>query len=35
MAIEALMRALSLDGSPLPQRDLGDIAGSWISDPET
>jgi plasmid stability protein len=35
VVIETLMRALSLDGSPLPQRDLGDIAGSWITDPET
>ena len=35
VTIEALMRALSLDGSPLPQRDLDDIAGSWVTDPET
>ena len=35
VAIEALMRALALDGPPLPQRNLDDIAGSWIADPET
>jgi len=36
VAIEALMRALGLtDDTPLPQRDLGDVSGSWKRDAQT
>lgn len=34
VAIEALMRALGMTGTPVRHRDLGDVAGSWESDPE-
>ena len=32
--LEALQRALGLNGEPPPQRDLSDIVGSWQEDPE-
>jgi hypothetical protein len=35
VAIEALMRALGLQGEPRRQRDLSGIAGSWQPDPDT
>lgn len=35
VAIEAMIRALGLDGDRPPQRDLDDIAGSWVHDAET
>jgi hypothetical protein len=35
VAIEAMIRALGLDGDSAPQRDLGDIAGSWVADADT
>ena len=34
VAVAALERGLGLAGEPLKQRDLGDVAGSWRSDPE-
>ncbi|MEA3292037.1 MAG: hypothetical protein U9Q71_07035 [Pseudomonadota bacterium] len=35
VAIEALMRACSLAGQPLRQRDLSDVIGRWEEDSET
>lgn len=34
VAIEALTRGAGLGETPLRQRDLGDIAGTWQEDPE-
>ena len=34
VTIETLVRALGLDGDPVQQRDLSDVAGSWVEDPE-
>lgn len=34
VAIEALVRATGLGETPVRQRDLGDVAGSWQEDPE-
>ncbi len=34
IALEALIRGLSLDAVAVPQRDLSDIAGQWAEDPE-
>lgn len=34
VAIDGLKRALALDGEALPQRDLSDIAGTWVHDPK-
>jgi hypothetical protein len=34
VAIEALARGAGLGDRPRLRRDLGDIAGSWIDDPE-
>ena len=34
VTIEALVRALGLDGTPIRHRDLDDIAGSWVEDPQ-
>ena len=34
VAIEILIRGTGLSGTPVRQRDLGDIAGSWREDPE-
>jgi len=34
VAIEALGRALDLRGEPMRYRDLSDVAGSWVEDPE-
>jgi plasmid stability protein len=33
VALAALERALGVDAETTPQRDLSDIAGTWISDP--
>lgn len=33
VAIEALLRAFGLQGDQPPQRDLSDIAGTWVEDP--
>lgn len=33
VAVEALMRALGLEGEPIRHRDLGDVAGTWEADP--
>jgi hypothetical protein len=35
VAIEAMMRALGLQGEPTRQRDLSGVAGSWQPDPAT
>lgn len=35
VAIEALTRALALDGHHEVQRDLADVAGTWVEDPAT
>lgn len=34
VAIEALLSGLGLAGKPVKRRDLGDVAGTWINDPE-
>jgi len=34
VAIEALIRGAGLGATPLRQRDLSDIAGTWREDPE-
>lgn len=34
VAIEALTRGAGLGETPVRQRDLGDIAGTWQEDPE-
>ena len=34
VAIEALLKGVGLTGQPIRRRDLGDIAGTWIDDPE-
>lgn len=34
VVIEALLRALGVDGEAPVQRDLSDIVGTWQSDPE-
>lgn len=34
VAIETLLAGLGLSGEPIRRRDLRDIAGSWVSDPE-
>lgn len=34
VAIEALVRGAGLGESPIRQRDLSDIAGTWQEDPE-
>jgi hypothetical protein len=35
VTLEALLVGTGLAGQPIRHRDLSDIAGSWISDPET
>ncbi len=34
VALEALLQAFALRGEELKRRDLDDVAGSWIEDPE-
>jgi plasmid stability protein len=34
VVLEALRRALELEGEPVIHRDLRDIAGTWVSDDE-
>jgi len=34
VAVEALLRGAGLSGTPIRQRDLSDIAGTWQEDPE-
>jgi plasmid stability protein len=34
VAVEALLNGLGLSGKPVKHRDLGDIAGTWVDDPE-
>ncbi len=34
VALEALLNGLGLSGKPVKHRDLGDIAGTWVDDPE-
>ena len=34
VAIEVLKRGAGLDQAPLRQRDLGDVAGTWVEDDE-
>lgn len=34
IALEALIRGLSLETVAVPQRNLNDIAGQWAEDPE-
>ena len=33
-AIDALEAGLGLSGTPMKYRDLSDIAGTWVEDPE-
>jgi plasmid stability protein len=35
VTLEALLTGAGLAGEPVKRRDLGDIAGTWIRDPET
>jgi hypothetical protein len=32
VVLETLARALGISGDEVPQRDLGDIAGTWVKD---
>ncbi|HEV7514776.1 MAG TPA: hypothetical protein VGR07_00610 [Thermoanaerobaculia bacterium] len=34
VALEALLQGTGLQGAPLRRRDLGDVAGTWVEDPE-
>lgn len=34
VTLEALLSGLGLIGKPVKHRDLGDIAGTWVDDPE-
>jgi plasmid stability protein len=34
VAIEALRIALGLSGAPVKRRDLGDVVGTWVEDPQ-
>ena len=34
VAVEALQAGLSVNGQPIKYRDLSDIAGTWVEDPE-
>ena len=34
VTVEALARAFGLGGTPVTQRDLGDVVGTWQDDPE-
>jgi len=34
VALEALLQAFALQGDGLKRRDLSDMAGAWIEDPE-
>jgi len=34
VALETLLAGLGLAGEPVKRRDLSDIAGTWIEDPE-
>jgi hypothetical protein len=34
VALEALARGAGVAGEPATQRDLSDVAGTWIDDPE-
>ncbi len=33
-AIQALARALGIEGEPVIHHDLDDLAGTWVADPE-
>jgi plasmid stability protein len=33
VAVEALARAITGPAEPTPQRDLADVAGTWVEDP--
>jgi len=34
VALETLLAGLGLAGEPVKRRDLSDIAGTWVEDPE-
>lgn len=34
VTLEALRAGLGLAGQPVKHRDLGDVAGTWVRDPE-
>jgi plasmid stability protein len=34
MLLDTLMAALDLTGKPVVRRDLSDVAGTWVEDPE-
>jgi plasmid stability protein len=34
VTVEVLLADLGLTGEPIKRRDLSDIAGTWVSDPE-
>lgn len=33
VALEALLTGTGLLGTPIPRRDLADVAGTWVDDP--
>jgi hypothetical protein len=35
VTLEALLQGTGLEGAPRKRRDLGDVAGTWVEDPET
>jgi plasmid stability protein len=35
VALETLLSGMGLAGEPIKRRDLSDIAGTWVDDPET
>jgi hypothetical protein len=35
VTLEALLQGTGLHGAPVRHRDLGDVAGTWVEDPET
>ena len=34
VAVEILLEGLGMTGKPVKRRDLGDVAGTWETDPE-
>jgi plasmid stability protein len=34
IALETLLAGVGLSGAPIKRRDLSDIAGTWVEDPE-
>jgi len=34
VTLEALLQGTGMRGAPIQHRDLGDVAGTWVEDPE-